>query len=90
MRKYRVLSIDAWADGEGGWFWNNWYSVDTLEAMPEDGKVIDALIELGLLSEKARHLCEVEDDQYNLVVTYKADGCPLLAIEYGNEDGGEI
>jgi hypothetical protein len=85
-RTYKVLSIDAWADGHDGWNWNNWFHVETLEAIPDEDKAIDALIELGVLNEKARELCEVEDDQYNLVITDKRTREPLYAIEYGNED----
>jgi len=26
--KYRLVSIDAWRDYEGGWTWNNWCTVE--------------------------------------------------------------
>lgn len=89
-RKYRVLSIDAKWEGDG-WSWNNWSHIDSLDALPDDDKAIDALIEIGVLGEKARELARVEDDQYNLVVVDKRDDCPLYAIEYGNaEDDAEV
>lgn len=85
-RTYKVLSIDAWGNGNDGWEWNNWHTVDTLETLPDESKAIDVLIERGLLIPKARELCDVEDDQYNIVICDKRDGCPIYAIEYGNED----
>lgn len=26
--KYRLVSIDAWRDFDGGWMWNNWFTVE--------------------------------------------------------------
>ena len=31
MTMVNVLSIDAWADGEDGWAWNNWHKVGTVD-----------------------------------------------------------
>ena len=28
VTKYRLVSIDAWRDFDGGWTWNQWYNVE--------------------------------------------------------------
>ena len=34
-----VLSIDAWADGEDGWHWNNWHKVGTCDLATCDRQI---------------------------------------------------
>ena len=28
VTKYRLVSIDGWRDYDGGWAWNDWYTVE--------------------------------------------------------------
>jgi hypothetical protein len=88
----RVLSIDAWAQGpeeERGWQWNQWHKVGTvdLSTLPEsDADLLAWFVSEGFVNEKALIECEIEDDQYNYVLTVKDTGEPLYAIEYGALD----
>lgn len=81
-----VLSIDAWADGEDGWTWNNWHKVGTCPLATCDLKpseIIAYMIEEGYLKPDAATGCLVEDDQYNMVILDAETREPLFALEYG-------
>jgi hypothetical protein len=84
-----VLSIDAWADGpesERGWTWNNWFKVGTcdLENLPESGPdQLAWFVSEGYVNAKALTECEIDDDQYNVVIRVIKTGEPLFAIAYG-------
>lgn len=81
-----VLSIDAWADGEDGWTWNNWHKVGTCPISTcdlEPAAIIAFMIEEGYLNATAATRCEVDDDQYNMVVLDAVTREPLFALEYG-------
>lgn len=98
--KFRVLSIDAWADIENSWSWNNWFHVDDY-----DSEVHGALNEENALRfffeemftahthtrskdesfEDFKRLYEIDDDQYNLVLLKLDNRMPLYGIEYGNK-----
>ena len=81
-----VLSIDAWADGEDGWTWNQWHKVGTCPLATCDlphADLIAYMIEEGYLQDGAGDKVEVEDDQYNMVVLDAETREPLFALEYG-------
>ncbi len=81
-----VLSIDAWADGEDGWTWNNWHKVGTCALATCDlppAEVIAFMISAGYLNADAATRCEVDDDQYNMVIIDAVSREPLFALEYG-------
>jgi hypothetical protein len=85
-----VLSIDAWADGpeeDRGWTWNAWYKIGTcdLDTLPQatGEDTLSWLISEGFATEEARNACEIEDDQYNLVMVDRETREPLIAIAYG-------
>jgi hypothetical protein len=83
----RVLSIDAWADGEGGWTWNNWFKVGTVEAIPDTNrKILRMMRSEGYLSEASKGKVTVDDDGYNVVICEKSTGMPVFAIEYGADE----
>jgi hypothetical protein len=89
MNTYKVLSIDAWADGDDSWTWNAWYNLGTVEVDLDSPKdvIIDALIDAGMIDPRTRALANtmhMEDDQYNLVLCDGQTFEPLLAIEYGS------
>ena len=90
MAKYKILSIDAWAEPEPfSWTWNNWHTVGHLDELPEkDDDLIKILVGMGFLNEKALKQCVVSDDGHNLVVEVTKDACPLYAVEYGSVDNG--
>ena len=89
MSTVNVLSIDAWADGECGWHWNNWFKVGTVdvETLPEsDSDLLAWFVTHGFVNDKALTECEIDDDQYNYLIRVKESGEPLFAIEYGAGD----
>lgn len=81
---YKVLSIDAWAEGDESWAWNNWFnagSVD-LDINADTSTILNTMCEAGYITQTEGG--DVEDDQYNLVIVDKATREPLFAIEYGS------
>lgn len=81
-----VLSIDAWADGEGGWTWNQWHKVGSCSLATcdlEPAAIIQFMIDEGYLQAGAADRCEVDDDQYNMVIIDADTREPLFALEYG-------
>ena len=83
---YKLLSIDAWRDPEGGWFWNQWYSAGEfdLEENESNRSILRKLRDAGFLNEQSKGKVAVEDDGYNVVIMTKGTREPLFAIEYGN------
>lgn len=83
----KVLSIEAWRESEGGWTWNQWYNVGTVELDTHDlnnaRKVLKALRGEGILSPSTAGKVAIDNDQYNIVVIAKGTREPLYAIEYG-------
>lgn len=81
-----VLSIDAWADGDDGWTWNQWHKVGTAPLATCDlqpAEVIAFMISEGYLRDGVADRVELEDDQYNLVIVDADTREPLFALEYG-------
>lgn len=81
-----VLSIDAWADGEDSWTWNNWHKVGTCPLSTCDlqpSEIVTFMITEGYLQPGAADLVEVDDVQYNMVIVNKETREPLFALEYG-------
>ena len=86
----KVLSIDAWAESEGGWNWNQWYHVgdiskEEFEALKTDKAIAVWFHENGYTATADMRRITIDDDQYNVVVCEKKGGMPLFAIEYGPE-----
>lgn len=95
MEKFKVLSIDAWAESIGGeedsssWSWNNWFNFGEYDE-EEYGKLNETNAKKYFAdqladSSKIDTDYEIEDDQYNLVLLSKNDLKPILAIEYGGK-----
>ena len=90
---YPILSIDAWADGEDGWTWNNWDKVGVLEdaaLLDNEDALIDWFITEGFLKDTAKGKVYVDDDQYNLVITDEETHEPLFAVEYGSHEDEDL
>lgn len=83
-KAYKVLSIDAWGNEDDGYDWNQWFNVGTIElhTIEDDDWVLHEMAEQGFIRDA--ELCDIEDDQYNLVIVNKASREPLFAIEYGS------
>ena len=85
----KILSIDAWKE-YNGWTWNNWFSVGSItkkdfESLKNNRQILKYFRDEGYLNEGSQGLCGVYDDQYNIVITDRANNRPLFAIEYGPE-----
>lgn len=79
----KVLSIDAWRDGNG-WTWNQWFHIGNLDTLPESTrKALNLLRRKGYLGSGSAGRVAIEDDGYNFVVVDKNTREPWLAVEYG-------
>lgn len=82
----RILSIDAWRDGNG-WTWNNWHNVGDTENdtvnLDSPRAVFQYLRERGYLSDYSKGRVALDDDGYNVVVIDRNTREPIFAIEYG-------
>lgn len=73
------------------WYWNSWCHVSTFY-VSEYGELTESSAmkcfadKLSTSVDKLSQQCEIDDDQYNLVLIRKTDREPLYAIEYGNEN----
>jgi hypothetical protein len=82
----KILSIDAWRDGSGGWTWNNWHKVGEcpLELCDKTPRaILQWMREAGLMSQYSRGRAAIEDDGYNIVILDRGTREPLFALEYG-------
>jgi hypothetical protein len=82
--KCKVLRVDAWSDGEGGWTWNQWFDtgvhiIDPLRL--NNRELLRELRRAGV--DVPKGTCAVEDDQHNLVIVEVNGRRPLYAVEYG-------
>lgn len=84
MTIYSVLSIDAWADGDDGWTWNQWFNAGTIDVdlAADSAAILQAMADAGYI--KNPQLGDIEDDPYNLVIVNKETREPIFAIEYGS------
>jgi hypothetical protein len=85
VQTFPVLSIDAWAEPDGGWTWNQWFNVGSidldLDAANHD--IIRAMVNAGYLTALALESAVVEDDGFNIVILDMETREPVFAIEYG-------
>ena len=84
--KYRLVSIDAWRD-DGGWQWNQWYSVEDGVYLGNDitaRRLLKFMRQSGWLTEKSKG--RVRIDWHNemcepfIEILNKNTGEPLLAF----------
>ena len=85
VQTFPVLSIDAWAEPDGGWTWNQWFNVGSidLDLDAENRDIIRAMVNAGYLTSAALESAVVEDDGFNIVILDKETQEPVFAIEYG-------
>lgn len=82
-----LLSVDAWRDVGGSWTWNQWHRVGDVPRAWCDlspRALLRALRDAGYLRKDSAGRCAVEDDQHNVVITQRATGMPVYALEYGS------
>ena len=80
---YRLLQIDAWAEPEGGWTWNQWWKIEEniYFQSPSTRLVLRKLREWDYLSKESIGKLEVEYDGYNYVIQRRNNQEPVLALE---------
>ena len=80
---YRLLSIDAWREPEGGWTWNNLFELEQDIYVPENAtpRSIFKMLRNGYLSEASKGRVALEDDGYNLVIVDRGTYEPIFALE---------
>lgn len=93
-KTFRILSIDAWRDSEGGWTWNQWFKIGDISEtdfnafFTKNGWQCDArklfawMRAKGYLAKQSAGKVSHEDDQTNIVICARGTGRPLMAIEY--------
>ena len=86
--KMKILSIDAWVESEGGYIWNNWFNVGTIdkadfELLKNDADYIKWFYDNGYTN--TIEGAQIDDDGYNIVICDASNGMPVFAIEYGPE-----
>ena len=83
--KYRLLSIDAWSEEEGGWVWNAAYTTDiTIEfdGWPTTRKVLAALRHVEYLGDYSKGRLSVEEyGEADFEVRRRGTAEPICALE---------
>lgn len=79
---WRLVEIDAWADPEGGWTWNDTF---TLKRFRSESNNLKGLLLRVLRDVRGKRLTpgvfRVDDSDWNIVeVRRKKDDCPVWAI----------
>jgi hypothetical protein len=85
IETYKVLSIDAWGNDDGGFEWNQWFNAGTidLENLDNDLGILGAMVDAGFITTVKGG--DIEDDGYNVVIVDKQTREPLFAIVYGDK-----
>lgn len=98
---YKLLAIDAWADGACEHCdaceredyeecmspnWT-WNDMHQVDTVDAVPETVEQFVALIWLYITPEFLetLAIDDDQYNIVLINKADGMPRYAVEYGNE-----
>lgn len=87
VTKYRLVSIDAWHDHDGGWQWNQWYTVEDGVYLGNDitaRRLLKFMRQSGWLTEKSKGRVRIdwhgEMCEPFIEILDKNTGEPLLAF----------
>jgi hypothetical protein len=81
---FTLLSIEAWADKEQGWQWNNWFRIEEnifIENETSNRKLLSFFRQNGWLGNNSKGKVTVENDGYNIVILDRKTREPLYALE---------
>ena len=86
MTKLRILSIDAWRDTSGGWYYNASYAAGFLEIEEPltARRLLKALREQGFLTEASKGRVQVEEpgtDPEAWEIQDRGTGEPLFLLQ---------
>lgn len=85
----KVLFVDAWANGEGGWNWNDRYHVGDVTILESEltstRKILKCLRATGLLAERSKGKVTIDShnemmDGILIEVLERKTGMPLMAL----------
>ncbi len=81
--KYRLVSIDAWRDCDGGWTWNNWFTVEDGVYLGNDitaRRLLKFMRQSGWLTDESKGRVRVDWEWDIIEIQDKNTGEPLLAF----------
>ncbi len=81
--KYRLVSIDAWRDYDGGWTWNQWYTVEDGVYLGNDitaRRLLKFMRQSGWLTDESKGRVRVDWEWDIIEIQDKNTGEPLLAF----------
>jgi hypothetical protein len=78
---FQVVSVDAWAEPEGGWYWNNQYKIGEgqLERLTPR-LILRWLRQEGFLTDRSIGKVQVEDCDDVMEIQEHNTGRPILAL----------
>ena len=81
--KYRLVSIDAWRDFDGGWTWNQWYNVEDSVSIHNDmttRQLLKFIRDRGWLTDESKGRVRVDWGWDIIEIQDKNTGEPWLAF----------
>jgi len=78
---FQVASVDAWAESEGGWYWNNQYKIGEgqLERLTSR-LILKWLRQEDFLTDRSIGRVHVEDFDDVIEIQEKSNRRPILAL----------
>lgn len=83
VTKYRLVSIDAWRDCDGGWQWNQWYTVEDSVSIPNNmttRQLLKLMRDRGWLTDESKGRVRVAWEWDIIEIQDKNTGAPWLAF----------
>ena len=79
---WELREIDAWADGEGGWTWNDSFVLKRFRSDADDLKGLFLRVLADVRGRPLpRGVFRVDDSDWNILeVQRRQDGCPVWAM----------
>ena len=79
---WELREIDAWADGEGGWTWNDSFVLKRFRSDADDLKGLFLRVLADVRGRPLpRGVFRVDDSDWNILeVQRRRDGCPVWAM----------
>jgi hypothetical protein len=79
---YTLISIDAWRDLEGGWYWNDLYKVEQDVYIPSDAtnRTILKILRETHLSDDSKGKLAIEHTGYDIEIQARGTREPIFAL----------
>ena len=86
--KVTLLSVDAWREPEGGWTWNNWFTIEKDIFLNQkelsSRHLFKWLRDNDFLTDQSKGKMSLDDDGHNLTICLRNTGQPVMAFCYGD------